>query len=98
MKKLFVGNLAWEVTAEDLKEHFGAIGTVVDAFVATDKMSGRSRGFGFVEFETEESAATAKEQLHKSDLKGREINVDEAQPANRPANDNTPASDDAIAA
>jgi RNA recognition motif-containing protein len=82
-KKLFVGNLAWEVTAQDLRDHFGEHGEISDAFVATDKMSGRSRGFGFVEFATEEAAAAAKDALDKSELKDREINIDWAQPSGR---------------
>jgi RNA recognition motif-containing protein len=77
-KKLFVGNLAWEVGAEDLKEAFSKYGEVSDAFVATDKFSGRSRGFGFVTIEDEAGAETAKEEMQGFDLKGREINVDEA--------------------
>ena len=77
-KKLFVGNLAWEVGAEDLKEAFSKYGEVSDAFVATDKFSGRSRGFGFVTIEDEAGAETAKEEMQGFELKGREINVDEA--------------------
>jgi RNA recognition motif-containing protein len=76
--KLFVGNLAWEATADDLKETFGPYGTVTDAFVATDKFSGRSRGFGFVTFETEESAQEAKKNLLDVELKGRAMMVDDA--------------------
>ncbi len=79
-KKLFVGNLAWEVGAEDLKELFSKYGTVSDAFVATDKYSGRSRGFGFVTIEEDEGAEKAKAELQGYELKGREINVDEANP------------------
>lgn len=77
-KKLFVGNLAWEVGSEDLKEAFSKYGEVSDAFVATDKFSGRSRGFGFVTIEDEAGADTAKEEMQGFELKGREINVDEA--------------------
>ena len=76
--KLFVGNLAWEVGAEDLKEAFSKFGEVADAFVATDKYSGRSRGFGFVTFTEESAAETAKAEMQGFELKGREINVDEA--------------------
>ena len=77
-KKLFVGNLAWEVGAQDLKDAFSKYGEVSDAFVATDKYSGRSRGFGFVTIEDEEGAEKAKEEMQGFELKGREINVDEA--------------------
>jgi RNA recognition motif-containing protein len=76
--KLFVGNLAWEVGFEDLKEAFSKFGEVTDAFVATDKYSGRSRGFGFVTFADEAAAQTAKAEMQGFELKGREINVDEA--------------------
>ncbi len=76
--KLFIGNLAWETGAEDLKEHFSQFGEVVDAFVATDKFSGRSRGFGFVTFADESAVAPAKE-LHGTDFKGRDLVVDDAQ-------------------
>lgn len=78
--KLFVGNLEYTVTADELRQHFGAAGTVVDATVITDKMSGRSRGFGFVEMSSEDEAKKAVETLNQSDLKGRKINVNEARP------------------
>ncbi len=76
--KLFIGNLAWEVGADDLKDHFSQFGEVTDAFVATDKYSGRSRGFGFVTFADEAAAAEAK-SLHGTDFKGRDLVVDDAQ-------------------
>jgi len=79
MKKLFVGNLAWEVNADDLRAFFASFGTVIDAVVIMDKMTGRSRGFGFVELETEEMAKAALEANGK-DLKGRAINVNMAKP------------------
>ncbi len=74
--KLFVGNLAWEVGFQDLKDAFSAHGNVTDAFVATDKFSGRSRGFGFVTFEKNEEAEAAKNALQDTDLKGRPLMVD----------------------
>ena len=83
--KLFVGNLAWEVGAEDLQETFSAHGNVTDAFVAKDKFSGRSRGFGFVTFETDAEAEAAKAALHDVELKGRPLMVDYA--TERPAGD-----------
>lgn len=79
MKKIFVGNLAWETNADDLRAFFADFGTVIDAVVIMDKMTGRSRGFGFVEFETEEMAQKALEANEK-DLKGRNINVNMAKP------------------
>jgi RNA recognition motif-containing protein len=79
MKKLFVGNLAWTVTADDLRAFFAQFGTVVDAVVLMDRMTGRSRGFGFVEMETEDQAKAALEANGK-DLKGRNMNVNMAKP------------------
>lgn len=78
--KLFVGNLAWEVTAEDLKSLFASAGTVVDSAVITDRMTGRSRGFGFVTMSSDAEAQTAVEKLNQTDLKGRKINVNVARP------------------
>ena len=78
--KLFVGNLDYTVTGDDLKDLFAQAGTVTDAVVISDKMSGRSRGFGFVEMSTEEEAKAAVEKVNGADLKGRKINVNEARP------------------
>jgi RNA recognition motif-containing protein len=80
--KLFIGNLAWEVGADELKEHFSQFGEVTDAFVATDKFSGRSRGFGFVTFADESAVAPAKE-LHGTEFMGRDLVVDSAQEQQR---------------
>ena len=80
MAKLFVGNLAWEVTGDDLRSLFAGAGTVTDAVVISDKMTGRSRGFGFVEMSSDEEAKKAIETLNGTDLKGRNINVNEARP------------------
>jgi RNA recognition motif-containing protein len=79
MKKLFVGNLAWATTSDDLRAFFASFGTVIDAVVLTDRMTGRSRGFGFVEMETEEQAQKALEANGK-DLNGRNMNVNMAKP------------------
>ena len=78
--KLFVGNLDYSVTKEDLLDAFGKLGTVVDAVVITDRETRRSRGFGFVEFSSEDEAKKAVEALNQSELKGRKINVNEAKP------------------
>lgn len=78
--KLFVGNLDYSVTTDDLRQFFATIGEVVDAVVLMDKMTGRSRGFGFVEFASEDDAKSAIEKLNGSELKGRNINVNEARP------------------
>ncbi|MFC1649124.1 RNA recognition motif domain-containing protein [Patescibacteria group bacterium] len=79
-KKLFVGNLDWTLTSDDLRDHFAKAGKVVDAVVIMDRQTGRSKGFGFVEFETEEEAAKAIEMFNEKELKGRAINVNEAKP------------------
>ncbi len=78
--KLFIGNLAWEVTSDDLRDLFSQAGTVTDAVVLMDKMTGRSRGFGFVEFANAEEAKAAIEKFNQYDLKGRKLNVNEARP------------------
>jgi len=78
--KLFVGNLDWSVVAEDLRALFADSGTVTDAVVLMDKMTGRSRGFGFVTMGTEEEAKAAVEKFNQFDLKGRKINVNLARP------------------
>lgn len=79
-KKLYVGNLNWEVTQEDLRSLFSQAGTVTDAVVITDKYSGRSKGFGFVEFETDEEAKKAVETFNGQELRGRDMVVNEARP------------------
>jgi len=78
--KLFVGNLDFTVTAEDLKALFAGVGTVTDAAVIMDKMTGRSRGFGFVTMSSADEAKAAVEKLNQNDLKGRKINVNIARP------------------
>lgn len=80
MKKLFVGSLAWATTDDSLAAHFASAGTVASAKVVTDRESGRSRGFGFVEFENDAEADAAVEKLNNSDLDGRQITVNEARP------------------
>lgn len=79
-KKLFVGGLSWDTTDAGLQEFFAAAGTVVSATVIKDKYNGRSKGFGFVEFATEEEAEKAKTELNGKELDGRSISVDEARP------------------
>ena len=78
--KLFVGNLDFTVTADDLKSLFAGAGTVTDAAVISDKMTGRSRGFGFVTMTTDDEAKAAIEKFNQYDLKGRKINVNVARP------------------
>lgn len=80
MKKLFVGSLAWATTDDSLNAHFASLGTVASAKVVTDRETGRSRGFGFVEFENDAEADAAIEKLNNSELDGRTITVSEARP------------------
>jgi RNA recognition motif-containing protein len=79
-KKLFVGSLPWAVSDEALKEAFTQYGNVVSAKVVTDRQTGRSRGFGFVEMESDSEASAAIEALNGSDFNGRNIVVNEAKP------------------
>jgi cold-inducible RNA-binding protein len=77
--KLYVGNLAYAVNNDDLAQHFAQAGKVETATVVTDKFSGQSRGFGFVEMSDPAEATRAVETLNDTDLKGRRIRVDEAR-------------------
>lgn len=79
-KKLYVGNMSYNTTDDSLKTTFSAAGTVVSANVIVDKMSNRSKGFGFVEMSTDEEAAKAIEMFNGKDLDGRNIAVNEARP------------------
>lgn len=79
-KKLFVGNLPFTMTDADLTTIFSAHGTVTSANVVIDKFSKRSKGFGFVEFESEEDAMKAMEALNNSEQMDRNIAVKEALP------------------
>ncbi|MFH1729332.1 MAG: RNA-binding protein [Pseudomonadota bacterium] len=81
--KLYVGNLPYSVTDESLGEHFAQCGTVESAKVITDRDSGRSKGFGFVEMSSSQEAADAIEKINGSELDGREIKVSEAKPQNK---------------
>jgi RNA recognition motif-containing protein len=78
--KLYVGNLAYSVSNDDLHELFSQVGEVQSATIITDKFSGQSKGFGFVEMTTSEEAANAIRQFNDSELKGRNIKVNEAKP------------------
>ena len=84
--KLYVGNLPYNVTEERLQEHFAQHGPVVSARIITDKFSGRSKGFGFVEMASDGDAAKALNALNGTDFEGRNIVVSEARPqAPRPS-------------
>src|SRR3984885_13413507 len=78
--KLYVGNLAYSVTNDDLQQLFSQAGQVQSAAGITDKFSGQSKGFGFVEMTTAEEVANAIRQFNDSELKGRNIKVNEARP------------------
>ena len=78
--KLYVGNLSFGVTSDDLQEHFAQAGTVESAKVVEDRDTGRSRGFGFVEMSSSDEAQAAIEQFNGQDLDGRSLVVNEARP------------------
>ncbi|MFQ5789600.1 MAG: RNA recognition motif domain-containing protein [Acidobacteriota bacterium] len=78
-RKVFAGNLSFEITRDQLMETFGAVGPVLDVFLPLDRATGRQRGFAFVEFETEEDAARAIETLNGKELAGRPLRVNEAR-------------------
>ena len=77
MKKLYVGNLPWRVDDSELESMFSGVGTVHSARVITDRESGRSRGFGFVELD-DDAASKAIEELNGNDVGGRPLRVNEA--------------------
>jgi RNA recognition motif-containing protein len=77
---IYVGNLSPDVTSDDLRQAFETYGQVASANVITDKFSGESRGFGFVEMPSKDEATAAITGMNGQDLKGRAINVNEARP------------------
>ena len=79
-KKLYVGNLPYEATEDELKTIFGQAGAVETANIITDKFSGRSKGFGFVEMSDDKEAQKAIETLNGTEIGGRSIVVNEARP------------------
>src|SRR5204862_3231220 len=79
-KKLYVGNLSYNVDSSELEQLFGAHGTVQSAEVISDRMTGRSKGFGFVEMSTDEEAQAAITALNGQDNNGRALTVNEAKP------------------
>jgi RNA recognition motif-containing protein len=78
--KLYVGNLSFKTTEDELRSHFGQYGSVTDVYVAMDRMTGRPRGFAFVTMGTAEEAKTAAEKSNGVDLGGRQLTVNEARP------------------
>jgi RNA recognition motif-containing protein len=79
-KKLYIGNLASGVTEEELRGNFSTVGNIVSLTIIRDKFSGLSKGFGFVEMETEEAAKEAVTQFNGGELHGKVIVVNEARP------------------
>ncbi len=77
---IYVGNLSWTMTDDDLSNLFTQYGTVSSAKILKDKMNGRSKGFGFVEMEDDEAAKTAIASLNESEVQGRKLIVNESQP------------------
>ncbi len=78
--RLYVGNLPYSINKSKLEEMFSQFGQINDATVVTDKFSGRSKGFGFVEFESADAAKQAIEKLNGTDMEGRNLVVNEARP------------------
>ena len=77
---IYVGNLSWTMTDEDLSSLFTQYGSVSSAKILKDKMNGRSKGFGFVEMEDDEAAKTAIANLNETEVQGRKLIVNESQP------------------
>jgi cold-inducible RNA-binding protein len=78
--KLYVGNLSFKTTEDELRSAFGQFGSVTDVYVAMDKMTGRPRGFAFVTMGTDDEAKAAAEKMNGVDLGGRQLTVNEARP------------------
>jgi cold-inducible RNA-binding protein len=78
--KLYVGNLSFQTSSDDLNQLFAQAGTVESAAVVEDRETGRSRGFGFVEMSSKEEAQKAIEQFNGKEMNGRNLNVNEAKP------------------
>lgn len=82
-RRIFVGNLSWNTDTNGLRDAFANFGTVKDAKVIEDRETGRSRGFGFVEFTTDQEAQNAITQMNGQDLDGRQLKVNEAEERTR---------------
>ena len=78
-KRIYVGNLPWSFTATSLQELFSPFGTVISAEVVSDRMTGKSRGFGFVQLESDQAAADAISALNGTEANGRALTVNEAR-------------------
>lgn len=91
--KLYVGNLPYSAKQEDLESTFGAFGEVISAVIIKDKISGRSKGFAFVEMKDEASGKAAMEALNGKDMDGRAMNVSEARPKEENSGGGRPGGD-----
>ena len=80
--KLYVGNLSYDTSEADLRTAFEGYGKVSSANIVTDKYTGKSRGFGFIEMDSNDEANEAMTKLHDTELNGRNLNVNEAKPRN----------------
>jgi RNA recognition motif-containing protein len=80
MKNIFVGNLPWSTSSDDLLNMFTEFGEVIRAQVVTDRETGRSRGFGFVEMKNDDEASRAIQEMNGKDMGGRPLTVNEARP------------------
>ncbi|HKB69793.1 MAG TPA: RNA-binding protein [Thermoanaerobaculia bacterium] len=78
--KLYVGNLSYDTSEDELRDAFAAFGDVASAKIINDRETGRSKGFGFVEFNDDEAARKAMSSMNGSDLRGRALTVNEARP------------------
>ena len=79
-KKLYVGNLSWGLSEDQLKEAFAKYGEIEESIIITDRHSGRSKGFGFVTFANDAEGDAAIEGMHEQELEGRKVIVNEARP------------------
>lgn len=79
-KKLYVGNISWDASEQDLHDYFSQFGAVEEAIIIKDRMSGRSKGFGFVTYTEDSEADAAIEATHEKDFMGRPLTVNEARP------------------
>lgn len=88
--KLFVGNISYQTTENDLRDYFAAAGSVVSCNLMQDKFSGKSRGFAFVEYASAEEAGKAIEMFHEKEFQGRALAVNVARPREERGPSNAP--------
>ncbi len=79
-KKLYVGNIPWNTSEDDLRNKFSEFGSVDEVLIIKDKISGRSKGFGFVTFNNDDEADAAMNALNGQQFNGRQLNINEARP------------------